>query len=87
MQNNMLSACQRQTSVSSVITCLPVDVMFKLFDYQFLIIDDSLHHIADRHDADYLLVLQHWKMAHGSRGHDGHTLLDRLFWLRAEDLG
>jgi hypothetical protein len=52
-----------------------MDVMLELFDDEFLVIDHTFHHVANRHDADYSIVFEHWKMAHCLRSHDGHAFL------------
>jgi len=50
-----------------------MDKVFELFDDELLIINHTFHHVANRHDADHALILEHREMAHGSRSHDGHA--------------
>jgi len=59
--------------------------MFELFDCELLIGDNSFDHIADRNDADELLMFENREMAHGLRGHDGHAFLNRLIKSRTDD--
>jgi hypothetical protein len=65
------SAC----ALFQVLVLVAVDVMLKLLDNKFLIINHTFHHVANRHDADYSIVFKHWKMAHGLRSHEGHAFL------------
>jgi len=58
---------------------LPVNVVFKLLNDEFLITDDTFHEVADRHDANHFFSFEHGQMAHKLVTHEGHALLDRLF--------
>ena len=42
---------------------MTVDIVFKLLNDELLLADDFFDKVADRDDADNLLVIEHWQMA------------------------
>ena len=64
-----------------------MNIVFKLLDDEFLIADDALDEVTDRHKASYFLSLEYWKMAHALVGHESHTFLDGLLRLHTTTRG
>jgi len=53
-----------------------MDEMFELFDNEFLITDNAIHHVANRNYTDQPSTFEHWKMTHSFCGHHSHAFLD-----------
>src|SRR5579883_162935 len=71
---------------------LTMDVALELLDRLLLLLDDGLHEVADRYDADHFAAADHWQMADAVLSHEPHAIVHRVLWGdrhdgRAHDLG